>query len=333
MPRLRGGDEVGRAPCPCPRASSRAAPGCAGNRASALAEMIGQAPLSSGWSMPSHISFVAPLRPAWPSWRQIFARQCACTKLDDARPGGLLGVVPQPGAARRDAGLGRGAGHLGEDQPGAAHGAGAVMREVEVVRQRRPRPSTCTSARRRRGWPAACRAARRAGTSAASRRRPADPGRVPPRATKLLRLGHEVRRAQRKVVPGDRLGARHHARRRSASGRSPRSASHARTRPARRRRRAGSSPHPRAAPSRSGAGRSPTSPPARKASCRRDGVLHRQLGAGADGEMRAWPWRRRAGRCCPSPSARSGSSGSAARVLRLVMRRWPCSSSAKTPSR
>ena len=42
--------------------------------------MIGQPPSGSGWSMPSHISLVAPLRPAWPSCRQIFAAELACTK-------------------------------------------------------------------------------------------------------------------------------------------------------------------------------------------------------------------------------------------------------------
>ena len=30
--------------------------------------------------MPSHISLVAPLRPAWPSWRQNFAAELAWTK-------------------------------------------------------------------------------------------------------------------------------------------------------------------------------------------------------------------------------------------------------------
>jgi hypothetical protein len=42
--------------------------------------MIGQAPCSSGSSMPSHISLVAPLRPAWPSCMQNFVLECACTK-------------------------------------------------------------------------------------------------------------------------------------------------------------------------------------------------------------------------------------------------------------
>ena len=33
----------------------------------------GHSPLGSGWSTPSHIFFVAPLPPEWPSWSAIFA--------------------------------------------------------------------------------------------------------------------------------------------------------------------------------------------------------------------------------------------------------------------
>ena len=44
------------------------------------AETIGQAPSSSGSSIPSHISLVEPLRPAWPSCRQNLVFDCACTK-------------------------------------------------------------------------------------------------------------------------------------------------------------------------------------------------------------------------------------------------------------
>ena len=51
-----------------------------GKYGSGDAETIGQAPCSSGSSMPSHISLVAPLRPAWPSCRQNFVFDCACTK-------------------------------------------------------------------------------------------------------------------------------------------------------------------------------------------------------------------------------------------------------------
>ena len=44
------------------------------------ADTIGQAPSSSGWSIPSHINLVAPLRPAWPNCRQNLVRDWACTK-------------------------------------------------------------------------------------------------------------------------------------------------------------------------------------------------------------------------------------------------------------
>ena len=69
--------------------------------------MIGQAPSGSGWSMPSHISLVAPLRPAWPSCRQNFAAELRVHEIDDALPGGFLRVVVDAGAARRDARVGR----------------------------------------------------------------------------------------------------------------------------------------------------------------------------------------------------------------------------------
>ena len=54
--------------------------------------------------------------------------------VDDAPPAIALRVVPQAGASGRDAGVGRDAGHLREDQARAAHGAGAQMREVVVRR-------------------------------------------------------------------------------------------------------------------------------------------------------------------------------------------------------
>ena len=40
----------------------------------------GQLPSGSGSSSPSHISFVEPLRPEWPSWAPIRASPLACTK-------------------------------------------------------------------------------------------------------------------------------------------------------------------------------------------------------------------------------------------------------------
>ena len=51
-----------------------------GKYGSGEADTTSQPPSASGRSMPSHISLVAPLRPAWPSWRQIFAAEFACTK-------------------------------------------------------------------------------------------------------------------------------------------------------------------------------------------------------------------------------------------------------------
>ena len=41
---------------------------------------MSQAPCSSGRSIPSHISRVAPLRPEWPSCRQNFVCEFAWTK-------------------------------------------------------------------------------------------------------------------------------------------------------------------------------------------------------------------------------------------------------------
>ncbi len=57
---------------------------------------------------------------------------------DDARPAVALPGVPQAGAARRDARIGRHAGHLRHHQPGAAHGARAQVHEVVVGGQAVP---------------------------------------------------------------------------------------------------------------------------------------------------------------------------------------------------
>ena len=54
-------------------------------------------------------------------------------EIDDALPSVALRGVPQARAARRDAGLRRGARHLGEDQAGTAHRARAEVHEVIVV--------------------------------------------------------------------------------------------------------------------------------------------------------------------------------------------------------
>src|ERR1700741_3710109 len=54
-------------------------------------------------------------------------------QFDKTAPLLLLGVVPEPKAARRDPRVRRYAGHLREDEPRPAHGAGAKMGDVEVV--------------------------------------------------------------------------------------------------------------------------------------------------------------------------------------------------------
>ena len=91
----------------------------------------------------------------------------AWTKSTIRRHAATCSRLVHAGAAGRDPPVGRDAGHLGEDQPGAALRAGAVMDEVEVVRRAVRRPNTSPSARRRRGSPAPSRAAGTARTSAA----------------------------------------------------------------------------------------------------------------------------------------------------------------------
>ena len=46
----------------------------------AEAEISGQPPESSGWSMPSQPRCVAPLAPAWPSCMPMCASLCVCTQ-------------------------------------------------------------------------------------------------------------------------------------------------------------------------------------------------------------------------------------------------------------
>src|SRR5258708_21683334 len=55
-------------------------------------------------------------------------------EVDDALEGVALRLVPQAGVSGRDARLGRGAGHLDVDQPGAADGAAAKMHEMPFAR-------------------------------------------------------------------------------------------------------------------------------------------------------------------------------------------------------
>jgi hypothetical protein len=55
-------------------------------------------------------------------------------EVDDAPPGGALRVGPQARAARGDARVGRDAGHLGEQEAGAAQRARAEVGQVVVAR-------------------------------------------------------------------------------------------------------------------------------------------------------------------------------------------------------
>ncbi len=174
--------------------------------------MIGQPPCSSGRSMPSHISLVAPLRPAWPSCRQIFAAELAWTKSTMRFQAASCSSFQRPGAAGRDARVGATQVISVKISPAPPMARDAVDARGGSRRACRPPPNTCTSARPRRGSPASCRAAGTAGTSAAPavRRR-----RRSPRARTCRRtpvdLGDEIRRAQAQVVVGDRLRARHQA--------------------------------------------------------------------------------------------------------------------------
>ena len=60
-------------------------------------------------------------------------RRIGVDEIDDAPPRGFLLVVPQPGAARRDAGVAADAGHFGKNQPGAADGARSVMHQMKIA--------------------------------------------------------------------------------------------------------------------------------------------------------------------------------------------------------
>ena len=126
-------------PHPCRPASSPAAPGAPGGRGVARPRRAARRRRSSGRSMPSHISLRRALAPGMAELQHELRRPMRMDETDDARPGGFLRIVPQPGAAGGDAGLGRDAGHLGEDQPGTADGARPVMDQVEIAAAGRPR--------------------------------------------------------------------------------------------------------------------------------------------------------------------------------------------------
>ena len=90
---------------------------------------------ASGWSAPapSQGSLVEPLAPAWPICIAILASVSRCTKSTMRFQASRLRLVPQARAARRDARVGRRAGHLGHHHAGAAQRARAQVHEVEVA--------------------------------------------------------------------------------------------------------------------------------------------------------------------------------------------------------
>ena len=104
------------------------------DQAVADAAITGQLPSRSGASISSQPSWVEPLGPEWPSWQQILASVSAWTKstmrFHAASCSGAYMPV-QPGVMRPS---GADAGHLDEDQAGAALGALGVMHEMPVGR-------------------------------------------------------------------------------------------------------------------------------------------------------------------------------------------------------
>ena len=75
------------------------------------------------------------LRPGMPELDGDLGVRLGVDEIDDALPGRFVLGRIEAGAAGRDAALGRDAGHLGEDQPGAALGALGVVHEVPVGRR------------------------------------------------------------------------------------------------------------------------------------------------------------------------------------------------------
>ncbi len=236
-------------------------------------------------------------------------------EIDDALPRRLVRVAVHAGATRRDARLLRHVGHLGEHQAGAADRARAIVDEVPIVRHAVLRRVL----------------AHRRHHDAVLERQPAQAERLEHRRERLRGVGvkterahvagdHPVRlldefgRAQRQVVVGDGLGARHQAEGEAGRVHVPEPVDvlepnerdvgrvlgllhllappGSRTAPARPRRPARPSiGTPRTARSR---------PPSR-AWCRSRWRNARS------------PWHRRSAPCCRRPSARSGWSGNCAR--------------------
>ena len=71
-------------------------------------------------------------------FRRDLCRRVDMDEIDDPAPGGFLLVVPQSGAAGCDARIPADAGHLGEDQTGAADRARSVVHQVEIGRHALP---------------------------------------------------------------------------------------------------------------------------------------------------------------------------------------------------
>src|SRR5207342_1980986 len=74
-----------------------------GDQGTSPADITGQLSLSSGTSLPSQPSLVDPLPPEWPSWRQIFAFDCAWTKSTirfHAETCSVFHIPVQPGLIR-----------------------------------------------------------------------------------------------------------------------------------------------------------------------------------------------------------------------------------------
>ena len=85
--------------------------------------------------MPSHMSLVEPFGPEWPSCRQIFARECSCTKSTMVFHAGYVFGQIHSGAAGRDAAVARDARHLREDESGAAERASSEVYEMKRLRR------------------------------------------------------------------------------------------------------------------------------------------------------------------------------------------------------
>ena len=141
-----------RAPGPCRRASSRATSrsrrrGTAAARPRSAASCLARA---AGPRLPTARGSSPWRRRARAAWRS--SHRCCCVhEVDDALPAIALRLAPQAGAAGRDAGIGRRAGHLGHHHAGAAHGARAQVHQVVVGRHARRRTSTAPWARPPRG--------------------------------------------------------------------------------------------------------------------------------------------------------------------------------------